>query len=153
MSNDKATLSPNAQRHVRAFAEALFAREEDEAGLPLAPPRERMDWFVADIDDFVHHLNLRARLLFLLCIYAVSLLAPLLSGRFGTLAGLPLAARIDALESFEKTPAALALFAARAVVSLVYYEHPDAAREIHWDKQCLTSATKPGDEAALETAS
>jgi hypothetical protein len=39
------------------------------------------------------------------------------------------------------------------VVSLVYYEHPDAAREIHWDKQCLTSATKPGDEAALETAS
>lgn len=152
VSNDKATLSSGAQRQVRAFAEALFAREEDEAGLPLAPPKERMDWFVTDIDDFVHHLNLRARLLFLLCIYAVSLLAPLLSGRFGTLAGLPLAARVEALEAFEKTPAALALFAARAVVSLVYYEHPDAAREIHWDRQCLTS-TKPSEAAAMETAS
>lgn len=99
-----------------------------------------MAWFITDIDDFVAHLNLRARWLFHLCIYAVSLLAPLVAGRFGTLAGLPLPARIAALEAFEQTPAALALFAARAIVSLVYYEHPDAAREIHWDQQSLVQA-------------
>lgn len=131
-------LSSRALRQVRAFAEALFSREVDEAGHPIPPPPERMDWFITDVDDFVAHLNLRARWLFLLCIYAVSVLAPLLAGRFGMLASLPLPARIHALEAFEQTPAALALFAARAIVSLVYYEHPDAAREIHWDRQCLT---------------
>lgn len=134
------TLSEGTRRHVRAFAEALFSRDVDEAGSPVAPPEARMAWFITDIDDFVAHLNLRARWLFHLCIYAVSLLAPLLSGRFGTLAGLPLPARIAALEAFEQTPAALALFAARAIVSLVYYEHPDAAREIHWDRQSLVQA-------------
>lgn len=144
MSPPKNKLSDGTRRHVRAFAEALFSREVDEAGRPIPPPNERMDWFVTDIDDFVAHLNLRARLLFLLCIYAVSVLSPLLAGRLGMLASLPLAARIHALEALEQTPAALALFAARAIVSIVYYEHPDAAKEIHWDQRCLTQTAIEG---------
>ena len=31
----------------------------------------------------------------------------------------------------------LALCALKALTSFVYYEHPDAAREIGWDQRCL----------------
>lgn len=124
-------LSESARRDARAFGEALFARSLDQA-----PPAERMAWFIADLDDFVAHLNLRARLLFLLCLFAVTW-APLLSGRFGRLRGLSVAERIEALEVLERSPASLALFGARAIVSLVYYEHPDAAAEIGWDRKSL----------------
>lgn len=115
-----------------AFGEALFART-----LEQAPPTERMTWFLDDLDDFVAHLNTRARWLFRLCLFAVTWVAPLVSGRLSRLSRLSLAERIEALDALERTPASLALFGARAVVSLVYYEHPDAAAEIGWDRKCL----------------
>jgi len=124
-------LSESARHDVRAFAEALFARTRE-----APPPAERMSWFIADLDDFVAHLNLRARLLFLLCLFAVTW-APLLSGRFRRLRVLSVVERIEVLEALERSPAALALFGARAIASLVYYEHPDAAAEIGWDRKSL----------------
>ncbi|MBX7192054.1 MAG: hypothetical protein K1X94_08350 [Sandaracinaceae bacterium] len=128
----KHALSDSSRRDAQAFGEALFARTLDEA-----PPAERMRWFVDDLDDFVAHLNLRARWLFLFCLFAVTWVAPLLAGHLGRLRGLSVAGRIAALEALEQSPASLALFGARAVVSLVYYEHPDAAAEIGWDRRCL----------------
>ncbi len=130
-------LSPSARRNALAFGEALFARSTSEA-----PPAERMRWFVDDLDDFVAHLNVRARRLFLLCLFVVTWVAPLLRFRLGRLGRLPLAERIEAVEAIERTPAALALFALRAVVSLVYYEHLDAAAEIGWDQTCLTDTPR-----------
>jgi hypothetical protein len=125
-------LSARARRDVRAFGEAVFSRD----GGP--PPDDRMRWFVDDVDDFVAHLNLRAALLFRLCLFVASWLAPLFVGRLAPLASLPVADRIAALDVLERTPASLALFGARAVVSLCYYEHPDAAAELGWDRKCLT---------------
>lgn len=124
-------LSESARRDAQAFGEALFARSLEEA-----PPAERMAWFIADLDDFAAHLNLRARLLFLLCLFAVTW-SPLLSGRLSRLRRLSVSERIAALEVLEQSPASLALFGARAITSLVYYEHPDAAAEIGWDRKSL----------------
>jgi len=129
-------LSPAVRGHARAFGEALFTRDEG------SPPEDRMRWFVDDLDDFCAHLNLRARLLFRACLFTATWLAPLAIGRLGALASLSPTDRIAALDALERTPASLALFGARAIVSLVYYEHPDAARELGWDRQCLGSVRR-----------
>lgn len=113
-----------------------------------------MHWFVDDLDDFVAHLNLRARLLFRACLFTATWLAPLAIGRFAALASLPLTQRIAALDALERTPLSLALFGARAIVSLVYYEHPDAAAELGWDRQCLGAVRRAASsEAPRETGS
>ena len=128
----RSVLSASTRDDVRAFAEAVFARHDGP------PPQERLRWLVEDVDDFVAHLNTRSYLLFRLCLFVVTWVAPLLLLRFTRLASLPQDRRLQALEALERSPAALALFGARAIVSLVYYEHPDAAREIGWDQKCLT---------------
>lgn len=125
-------LSPAARAEVRAFAEAFFSSD----GTP--PPRARLDWFVADLADLLGHAGARARFVIRACLLTITWLVPLfLMGRPGRFGSMSLADRIEALERTERSPAALAFFAVRAVTSLVYYEHPDAAREIGWDQDCM----------------
>jgi hypothetical protein len=123
-------------RAARALAQALF--ETGEAPLPT----ERLDWVEAELGDFFAHVSLRARLLFRTCVATISWVAPLLVAELPPLSRLTPAARVEALHRLERTPFSLALFAAKAVLCIVYYEHPDAAREIGWDQRCL----RPGDE-------
>lgn len=127
---DSPGLSDAERVDLRAFAEAFFSVD----GTP--PPRERLDWFVDDVDDFVGHLTPRARFMWKAVFGPVTRASPLLVGHVGRLGELPLDRRIEALERFERSPAGLAIFAVKAITSLVYYEHPDAAAEIGWDKQC-----------------
>ena len=49
---------------------------------------------------------------------------------FVPLRALPLERRTRALERFEASAIALPLFALKAIFCVLYYEHPDAAREI-----------------------
>nr|MDQ3031416.1 hypothetical protein [Myxococcota bacterium] len=123
---------PRKRADARALAEALWSRDGTSG-----PPAERLSHFEADLSDFVGHLNLRARLLFLSCLGTVTWIAPLVLGRFARLSSLSIAHRIDAIHALERTPAALALFAVKAVLSIVWFEHPDNAREIGWDQRCL----------------
>lgn len=128
-------LSTAGRAAARAFAEALWSKDGEHP-----PEAHRLDFFEADLADFVGHLNPRARLLFRACLATVTWVAPLIVGRPGRLAGLPVPARIRAIERLERTPASLALFATKAVVSLIWYEHPDSARDLGWDKRCKTGA-------------
>lgn len=123
--------SDATRRDVRAFAEAFFSRDYD------APDPARMDWFLDDLEDFVGRLNPRARGLFHLVMTIPTYVAPLYVKHVGRLADLPLRGRIHALEVLESSSLGLPLFAAKAMVSLVYYEHPDSAREIGWDQRCM----------------
>lgn len=123
-------MSDAARRDVRAFAEAFFSTDFDP------PPAERMDWFVDDLDDFIGRLNPRARGLFHLVMAVPTYVAPLFVRHVGRLADLPVRARVEALEALEHSSLGMPLFAAKAMTSLVYYEHPDAAREIGWDQRC-----------------
>lgn len=124
-------LSPGTARRARVLAATLFATD---AG---APPEARLDWLEAELSDFFGHVSLRARVLFSACVFAVSVLAPLTIGRLPTLARLPLDARVDAIHRFETTPLSIALLGAKAILSIVYFEHADAAREIGWDQRCM----------------
>jgi len=53
------------------------------------------------------------------------------------LRALPLGDRSHALEKMESSRFALPLLAVKAMLCIIYYEHPDAAREIGFDGACL----------------
>lgn len=123
--------TPRLLLAARALAEAIFSTD---AG---PPPGERLDWLMGELDDFLGRAGPRARALLRLSVFAVSWLAPLLSFKVQPLRTLALAARIDALERLERSRAAMPLLATKAVLSILYYEHPDAAGEIGFDGACL----------------
>jgi hypothetical protein len=105
-------------------AEALFSVRGE------APPPERMRWLGAELDDFMARASGAGRFQFAVASALVSVIAPLLVGRLPGLGGLPIARRVHALERLEETAAAPLLIALRAILCLIYYEHPDAAREV-----------------------
>lgn len=123
-------LPRRALRGARCLAEALFARDDGPA------PSERLDWLEQDLSDFFAHVTLRARLLFRACVATLVWIAPLLIARLPPLSRLSASERVEALHRAERTPLSLALLAAKAILCIVYYEHPDAAREIGWDSRC-----------------
>lgn len=125
-------LSRGSRAAARAVAEALFATP---AG---PPPRDRLEWALAEFDDLVARASGRAATLLRLSLLTLSVAAPLLAGRLPPLARLPVAARVEALRRLERTPLVAALFAVKAMLSICYYEHPDAAREAGYDGLCLT---------------
>jgi hypothetical protein len=120
----------------RALAEALFSSPEGP------PPAGRIEWLVFEVDGYLRQAGPRARLAYRLCLLAVSALAPLTELWPPPLRRLPVARRIEALERFERSPLGLAVFGAKAVLCIHYYEHPDAARTIGHDGACLTPREK-----------
>lgn len=124
-------LSPGARAVAVALAATLFSRDDGP------PPEDRLRWLGDDLDHFFAHAGARSRSVFLLCITAIDLAAPLLIGRFGRFSSLPAEARARALTRFEESPLALAFFGAKAALCIVWYEHPAAAREVGYDGLCL----------------
>jgi len=124
-------LGPGGRRAAIALAEALWSRDGIEA-----PPADRVAWFADDLADFVGRIGGRAWLLFRACLATATWIAPVVIGRAPPLARLSIPDRIRAIAALEGTPAGLALFAAKAIVSMVWFEHPANAREIGWDQRC-----------------
>jgi hypothetical protein len=128
-------LSPRALAGVRALAEALFATD---AG---APTGDRLDWLCAELDDFFARTGAKSRIVFAMSLFVVGILAPILIGRFRPLRALPLSERTHALDKMEQGKLSLPLLAIKAMLCVLYYEHPDAAREIGFDGQCMVQNT------------
>jgi hypothetical protein len=116
---------------VRAVAEALFAREEG------APPAERLAWLCEDFDDFVEQAGARPKAMLTAAVFVATWLAPLSIGQRPPLARLSIADRCRALEKTEATKVGLAILGVKAILSIIYYEHPDAQAEIGVDTSCL----------------
>jgi hypothetical protein len=129
------------ERALRAVVEAIFARggQGDESDEIVPPPADRIDWVCREVDDFLARVTVRSRVLVLLSLFAVSVLGPLFARRFGTLGSIALTDRVHALERFERSMFAPALLAVKALASVHYYEHPDAAREVGFDAACMTT--------------
>jgi hypothetical protein len=122
-------------RRARAIAEALFSR-----GGTL-PPTTRVDWLIAELEDFLARAGTRSRLMLALSITAVGLFAPLFVRRVVGIERLSLADRITALTRLEDRfpPPVLAV---KALLCLLYFEHPDAAREVGFDGECARPASR-----------
>jgi len=112
------------QTHAKAVAEVLFEGTEGP------PPESRVDWLVADIDDFLTTVGGRSKLVFQAALMAIATLGPLMVGRVGAFHSLPVEARLRALERLEKSPAGMAVFAVKTLMCLHWFEHPDSAREV-----------------------
>lgn len=112
-----------------ALAEALFDRG---AGVPA----DRLEWVLADLGDFLGRAGHKTRTFFLITLALVEWL-PLFMGRFGRMSRLSPAARVDYLSRLDASPLAPLLALPKAMVSLVYYEHPEALAETGYDHQPL----------------
>lgn len=117
----------------RAVAEALFATAEG------APPPKRLDWVERELRSFLGHAGAQARFVFGASVYAVTLLGPLVAGKLGGFAALGLADRMRVLEKVEKSFLSTPLLGVKAILCIVYFEHPEAARHIGATGECLRS--------------
>jgi hypothetical protein len=124
-------MSSSMREATFALAEALFTTDEGP------PPEERLAWLCDDLDHFLAHAGPRAKLSYWLCLTAISLVAPLMIGRLPPLRGLSREDRARALERLERSPLGLAVFGGKAILCIIYYEHPDAARLVGHDGKCL----------------
>lgn len=122
-------------RSVWLVAEVLFATE---AG---PPPHHRLAWLVDDLRDFLSHVNVRARWLFRLALWVTVWFAPLWIGKIPPLGRLDVRDRARAIERLERAgmPVAAAIMAVKAVLCILYFEHPEVAAEIHFDGRCKGS--------------
>lgn len=116
---------------LRVVAEAVFATG---AG---APPAERLDWLCLELEDFLARAGSQTRLTLRLALLAISVLAPLVVLRFTPLKRMPVAERARAIGQLEHSSLGAPVLAIKALLCVLYYEHPDAAEEIGHDGQCL----------------
>jgi hypothetical protein len=120
----------------RSVAEALFLTEQGP------PPADRLDWLELEVEDFLARAGTRSRFIVSLALFAVVFLAPLLSGRLISFSRLGVEERANALARLEDTFGAPVL-AVKAMLCVIYYEHPDAARFVGFDGECLKSSEQP----------
>ena len=117
-------LSVGTLARTRAVAEALFTVDDR-----TVPPSERLDWVMEEYADFMARTSRRGRLLFTLAAQVVTRVSPWLRGRLGGFLQCSLTERVEMLRAFEATPLAGVLIALRAILCILYYEHPGAAAD------------------------
>lgn len=113
-----------ALKAARAFCEALFSTKEGP------PPTERMDWLMGELDDYLTVAGWRSGGLYKVGLLLLALLAPLMILRPLPLWRLTLEQRVRALRRMEHSPLAVLVLGMKSIICIIYYEHPEAAREI-----------------------
>lgn len=106
-----------------AIAEAILEGPDGPAD-----PR-RLRWLVDDVDHFLMTVGGRSRLAIRGAILAVSRLGPLAIASPRAFKRLPVTERQRALTLLERSPAGLAVFAVKTLLSFHWFEHPDTVRE------------------------
>lgn len=132
-------MSSHVTRAAMRVAEALFHDGE------RPPPADRLAWLEVELADFTQRAGPRARLLFRAALFALWWIAPLFAWTMPTFGRLPVARRIRVLERADRSALLSAPFlAVKAILCILYYEHPDVAREIHFDGHASFVAEVPG---------
>ncbi len=122
-------LGRRGRRALTAIAEALFAADQP-------PPRDRIEWCLDEVDDFLAGSGARTRFVFRLSLFVVSWLAPLLVLALPTIASRTISTRQRALERFEHSVLGLMLLAIKGVLCLVWFEHPEVLASMHLSPSC-----------------
>jgi len=117
-------ISKTNLKTIESIAEALFSVE----GVP--PPYGRIGWLGQEVADYMSRVSVLGRFLFVCALLLVSRVAPVMVFRFCPLYRLSLERRILALTRYESSAIGTSLIPIKAIVCIIYYEHPDAAREV-----------------------
>jgi hypothetical protein len=131
-------VSEKTLARARVFAEALFSTE---AG---PPDRARIDWLIEDFRDFLGRAGGNARLVLWACLLACHWLAPLFIRRLPTLADLSIEERAVALERVERSSFGPIVLGPKAILCLLWFEHPDTQRETRTEPSCLLPVIHEG---------
>lgn len=83
-----------------------------------------------DVEDFVAKSGPRVLTIFAGGLTVASLLAPALIGKVPPLSRLSVEERCRALDRLEETPLGLPLLAVKAILCILYYEHPGSLRDM-----------------------
>lgn len=141
---------PRAIAAALAVAECLFT---SDAG---PPPKARLDWLGRELDDFLERIGSDARNSYLLGLVALSVLGPLLSFSITPLRAMGVERRAKALARVESSFASGLLLAVKAMLCIIYYEHPEAAAGIGFDGRCMLATPEsllgPRDARSKSTA-
>ncbi len=117
----RSTLKARQRPLVGALAEAMFAHSD-------GPSTERLDTFVAEVDDFVSFASRTLRFGLLLMLEVVRVAPVLVLFRFATFSSLSRDDRVCVLERMERSRliALTLVFAAwKTILSFVFFEHPE----------------------------
>lgn len=121
---------------VYAVAEVLFATKDGP------PPPDRLRWLCRETEDMMTRVRGNGVLVFRLSIILVSWLAPLLVLRLPTVRTVAFERRAVALDRYERSPLGMTLFVIKAMLCILYYEHPDAAADVGFNGQPLEIAAQ-----------
>jgi hypothetical protein len=109
---------------MRALAEALFTPEGG------TPDGDRLAFLESEIDDLCAHAGRQPRLVLAASLAAVEAAPPLVIGRLAPFHALSIADRVRVLERLEQRGLGLALLGAKAMLSIVWHEHPATELEV-----------------------
>lgn len=126
-----------SHRPIRALAESLF---DHGAGIPAA----RLDWLIDDLGDFLGRAGPKTRTFFLVTLMLLEFL-PLFFGFFGRMSRLHGEKRVAYLNRLDHSALAALIALPKAMLGLIYYEHPDAVLETGYDH--LSLLPPPSEEA------
>ncbi len=111
-------------RAARAFCDALYSSDD------LNPaPQDRMDWLQGELDHLLCRASWRSGGVYKLLLLLICFVAPLHLGRPLPLWRLSVPDRVRALRAMERGPLASVVLAAKAIICMIYYEHPAVAQE------------------------
>jgi hypothetical protein len=112
-------------------AEALFSPDGETVD------RERLDWLEEDFADFFARAHGNARLILRASLLALMWVAPWFVFTPRPLASLPIRRRAQALERLEGSPLAPAALAVKAMLCILWFEHPRTQEETGTGASCL----------------
>jgi hypothetical protein len=123
-------MPPYLEAPLLALARGLYDRGQ-------GVPEERAAWAVNDLGSFLEHAGRRTSLLLAVATLVLEWCPLFFIGAFSRMSRLSNERLSRYLERFDRSRLALVLMLPKALLSLVYYEHPDAIRETGYDGQCL----------------
>lgn len=131
-------VSDKTLARARVFAEALFSTEDGP------PDPARVEWHIQDFRDFLGRAGGNARLVLWACLLACNWLAPLFIRRLPTLADLSPEERAHALDRVERTSFGPIALGPKAILCMLWFEHPDTQRETRTEPSCLLPVIQEG---------
>ena len=130
---ERSTFGPFARRAIRGAAEAFFTDPEEPADRGADA---RMAWLVEDADDMVSHGSTQLQTGLRIAIVVLELLPIFVVGRLALASSLTLDERVHFLRKIETGPItflALLVVAWKTLLTVLYFEHPEAAPRMGYD--------------------